>query len=63
MQMFLNVASLACCVAVSRLPVRSLSMVVGSVVRGRPCQPAVAVGVMYSSMAICAGVSCAIRIT
>ena len=31
--------------------------------RGRPCQPAVAVGAMYSSMAICAGVSCAIRIT
>ena len=44
-------------------PCRSLSRVVGSVVRGRPCQPAVAVGVVYSSMAICAGVSCAIRIT
>ena len=36
-------------------PCRSLSSVVGSVVCGRPCQPAVAGGAMYSSMAICAG--------
>ncbi len=53
MLMFLNVASLACCGAVCfPTPCRSLSRVVGSVVRGRPCQPAVAVGAVYSSMAI-----------
>ena len=53
------------CMLRSRFPTtcRSLSRVVGSVVRGRPCQPAVSVGAMYSSMAICAGVSCVIRIT
>ena len=51
------------CLLRSRFPTpcRSLSRVVGSVVRGRPCQPAV--GVMYSSIAIFAGVSCAICIT
>ena len=59
MQMFLNVANLACCGAVSRRPADRCLKVVGSVVS----QPAVAVGAMYSTKAICSGVSYAIHTT
>ena len=49
--MFINVASLACCEAVSRLAAaRCLGWLVEC---GRPCQPAVSVGAMYSSVPVC----------
>ena len=39
----------------------TLSMAVGSVVHGRPRQPATSAGVKYWCMASCAGASCGIR--
>ena len=47
----------------SRFPTlcRSLSRVVGNVVRGRPCQPAVAVGAMYSSIGLYREIAIAIQ--